>query len=243
MARQFYQHLAFIILATITAWLWTQSPQLSFYNLQLIAILILAYFSRQLAQKRRRVLLDGIDGLIFTLVILLLVFTSGGGQSPLFFLLYFLLFGLSFAWEPRLTFGFSFFLAFFLLFISPQASGWKFWLNPLSLLLVAPLSLYFGRQYLENLRQQRRLKLYQHKWSRDERHLSRQETAILFWLSTNFRPAMIEILDKLSLLLSDLSKNEEQRSWLKRIRRLASRLLRDSRQLEHQVDLETDGDD
>ncbi len=244
MGWKFYWHLLFLALATATAWLWARSPQLSFYNLQLVAALTIAYFFRHFYQRHQLSLLDRLDGLILTMVFLLLVFATGGGQSPLFFLLYFLLFGLAFAWQPRVTFGFSIFLALFFLLASPQAGGWQLWLNPLSLLLVAPLSLYFGRQYLENLRQQRRLHLYQKKWNRDERHLSRQETAILFWLSTELRPALVEILDKLSLLLSDLGHlGEEQKGRLKRMRRLASRLLDNSRRLEHQVDIETDKDD
>ncbi len=243
MQRNFYFHLLFLILATLLAWVWTQSGQLSFYSLQLTALLVLVYFVRQLWFSGSSSL-AGIDGLIFSLVILLLVFTSGGSQSPLFFLLYFLLFGLAFAWEPWLTFAFSFFLAFFLWLTTPVSQGWQEWLNPLSLILVAPLSLYFGRQYLANLRQKRRLQLYQAKWARDEKHLAHQETAILLWLATAARPALIEMLDKLSVLLADLTHfTEEQRANLKRLRRLTQKLLQESQVLEKAVDQETDHED
>ena len=240
MKYNFYFHLLFLIIATLLAWVWTQNSQLSFYSLQLIAFLVLVYFIHQFWLPARPSL-KGIDGVIFSLVILLLVFTSGGSQSPLFFLLYFLLFGLAFIWEPWLTFSFSFFLAFFIWLTTPAGQSWQQWLNPLSLILVAPLSLYFSRQYLENVRQQHRLHLYQQKWIRDEKHLTRQETATLLWLTTEARPALIEILDKLSLLLADLTRlTASQRSDLKRIRRLAKKLLDDSRLLEKSVDRETD---
>ncbi len=243
MRYRFILHLIFLILATLIAWIWANNNQLSFYSLQLIALLVLVYFARQLLLPSPPSL-KSLDGLIFSLVVFLLVFTSGGGQSPLFFLLYFLLFGLAFAWEPWLTFIFSFFLAFFFWLTTPANQGWQQWLNPFSLLLVAPISLYFGRQYLENIRQQHRLRLYQQRWVRDEKHLTSQETAILFWLTTAARPALIEILDKLSGLLADLTHfTDNQRASLKRIRRLAQKLLEESKVLEKNVDQETDHED
>ncbi len=233
-------HLLILILLSGGSWLWTFFAPTARFSFQLLAGLALLYLWRH--RRQRFVFLDFSDSCFLTALSLLLIFSSGGLSSPFFFLLYFLLFGLTLSEPWWLTFSFSAFLAFFFLAISPLAS-WQAWLNPLSLFLVAPLSIFFGWQYFDDYRQRRRLKLYQRKWLKDEEHLGKQETAVLLWLTTHLHPALTELLDKVSLLLADLAHlNQEQKTSLKRMHRLLLDLWRTSQRLEQQVDKETDND-
>ncbi len=248
MGKKFWPHLGFLFLATLFTFLWVENPRLSVYTAQVIALLIIVYFGRRGVISKRVSFsknsfqkISSLDGLVLTMVVLLLVFSSGGASSPLFFLLYFLLFGLSFIWESRLTLFFSLFLTIFLFLFAKNINQPTSFLNPISLLFISPLSLFFGRQFLNNLIAQKRIKVYQQKWSEDEKHLENQETKILFWLSTKFKPGMIEILDKISQLLGDISHlTEEQKKFLKRVRRLSHQLLKSGEKLKRSVDLETD---
>ena len=83
-------------------------------------------------------------------VILLLIFSTGGIDSALFFLLYFLGFGIAFVFEPMLIFVFV--LGVILIFV-PDAIKGDLLVNSLklgSLLLISPLAFFFGIEYRKN---------------------------------------------------------------------------------------------
>jgi len=236
MNKKFFLHLAYLFLAVVLAFFWTQHPKLSFYNLQLVALLILIFFAKNLLFKKSAT--KTIDTIILCLVVLFLVFSTGGASSPLFFLIYFLLFGLSFLFEPPITIILSIILMIFFL---PSVVSVNEVAAVFSLVLIAPLSLFFGQQYLENLRAQKRIRIYKTRWLADEEALEKEETNVLFWLSTKFKPAIVEIIEKNSQLLSDIGRlTPTQKTLLKRIRRLSKQLLAGGKKLERLVDLETD---
>jgi len=87
---------------------------------------------------------------ILNTVIFLLIFATGSLNSPLFFLLYFLGFGIAFVFEPAMTFVFA--LGAILIFI-PDALKADTLVNLLkigSLILISPLAFFFGLQYRAN---------------------------------------------------------------------------------------------
>lgn len=94
---------------------------------------------------------EGPWGIFFlNTVILLLISSTGGIDSVLFFLLYFLCFGIAFAFEPAVIFVFV--LGAILVFI-PEALKGDFLVNLLklgSLLLISPLAFFFGNEYRKN---------------------------------------------------------------------------------------------
>lgn len=234
MSIRFFVHLVFLFLAVVTTWAWTSHPALSFYNLQLVAALIVVWFLKNRLWPTTKIP----DALILAIIVFLLVFSTGGAGSPLFFLIYFLLFGLSFLFEPPTTITLAFIL---LVFLAPTVKTINEVASLLSLFLITPLALVFGRIYLKNLAGQKKIKLYQKKWLENEEHLEKQETHALLWLTTVLKPALIETLDKLSLLLSDLAHlTPDQKTNLKRIRKLAKRLLRGGEKLTRLIDRETD---
>lgn len=161
MSFSFFTHSLFLALAVGLTYLWVKNPVLSFYSLQLTAALILVYFFNFFLwrgkQKINRQTLV-FDTLIFTAVILLLVETTGGLQSPLFFLLYFLLFATSLLLTPELAFVLI--LVLFLFYFD------QIWQNPTlnflkfgSLALISPLSYILGRQYLRLAQEEKRVEI------------------------------------------------------------------------------------
>jgi len=67
-------HLVFLTIATLLTWVWTNHPQLSFYNLQLIAALIILYFLKNLKiiNHKTYYLNRYLDTLVLTIIVLLL---------------------------------------------------------------------------------------------------------------------------------------------------------------------------
>ncbi len=232
--------LGLLTFVTFFSWIWANHPQLSFYTLQLIAVLIIIYllknlFSRNANLKHSRNILNS---LILTTIVLVLVFSTGGLNSSFFFLLYFLLFNISFLFEPSLTMSFSFILVVFL------ATHFQFsqdLIKLASLIFAAPLALFFGQQYLKNLAAQERIKIFKRKWLENEKALESEETNILLWLSLNLRNSIAEILEITANLLADLSHlSPTQKKSLKKIRRKAKKLLKQGKKLGKIVDRETD---
>ena len=86
-------------------------------------------------------------------VILLLIFSTGGINSVLFFLLYFLCFGIAFVFEPAVIFIFV--LGVILVFVPDVIKG-DLLVSSLklgSLLLISPLAFFFGNEYRRNDKQ------------------------------------------------------------------------------------------
>ena len=238
----FFLHFLYLLLATFLTWLWTNSPTLSYYNLQLIAFLLILWLIKVYFTKKEKGVVNlAIDASVFTLVVLLLVFSTGGASSPLFFLLFFLLFGLAFTFEPPLVITFTFIL---LAFLAPGVKDINDAASLVSLFLVTPLALFFGQLKIRLLAEEKRAALFQKKWVKDENHLENQESNTLLWLSLKLKPGLIEIIDKTSQLLADLSHlTPSQASSLKRIKRVAKELLKGGEKLLSLVDKETDRDE
>jgi hypothetical protein len=250
-------HLIFLTTATILTWLWTTSEGLSFYTLQLTALLVLVFFFKNTFKIENRELKINqyLDAVILTMVVLLLVFSTGGLNSPLFFLTYFLLFGISFLFEPKLSIFFSIILIIFFTYQAeviflPDGSPHNL-LNqsqPLiklfSLILVSPLALFFGQQFLQNLADKKRVKIYQKKWLNNEKSLESQETNTLFWLSLNFKKRLAEIIEISATMLTNFSSlSPHQQNSIQKIKENAEHLLAEGEKLKKIVDEETDSAD
>ncbi len=132
---------------------WQQTP-LSDYTIPMLGFLIFLF----LILSARKHELNPMNALgnnelmgIFILnsVIMLLIFSTGIFSSPLFFLLYFLEFGIAFVLEP--TTVFFFFIGVVLVFLPDALKD-----DPMgnfirlgSLGLISPLAFYFGKEYVQ----------------------------------------------------------------------------------------------
>jgi hypothetical protein len=145
-----------LVLSFVFVFVWKETP-LTNYTVALSGALILFYILLS-ARKKGKGFLDmggeGPWGIFFlNTVILLLVFSTGGIDSILFFLLYFLGFGIAFVFEPAVTFVFV--LGVILVFI-PDAIKGDLLVTSLklgSLLLISPLAFFFGNEYRRNDKQ------------------------------------------------------------------------------------------
>lgn len=149
-----------LLLATITVVLIVNTPVFPYTPLILVllAAILLVYALIRRKKHRGQELFIGSNKEIFIILvsILLIVFVTGGIRSPIFFLTYFILFGIAFIFEPVM-------IVFFLLCLGaifmPQAIQDDIFGNSVklaSLIFLTPIAFFFGREYKrrENLQKQ-----------------------------------------------------------------------------------------
>ncbi len=140
-----------ILVLTISIALGFAFPQstLAEYDLEIAAILFISFYLAKhlLLPKGQKFRL--LESVIFTLIVLLTVNTTGGVDSPFFFLVYFLLFSLALLLEPVISLTTSLTLVVFYLFSLPQNPAFKQLLPIFSLAFITPFALYLGKEYLE----------------------------------------------------------------------------------------------
>ena len=142
-----------LIFSFVFVFVWKETPLIN-YTVALSGVLIVGYILLSARKKGKGFINMGGEGpwgiFFLNTVILLLIFSTGGIDSALFFLLYFLGFGIAFVFEPMLIFVFV--LGVILIFV-PDAIKGDLLVNSLklgSLLLISPLAFFFGIEYRKN---------------------------------------------------------------------------------------------
>ncbi len=239
---KFLLHSLFLIVAVVLAFFWTSNPSLSYYTLQLIAVFVVFFFINQIISRHRRQKINlTIDSVVFTMIILLLVISTGGLTSPLFFLVYFLMFGLALLFEPLITVSLTIAIVLFFLFTPSQTEPMKEILQLFSLILITPVALFFGKQYLKVLVDEEKIKILEEESEIMEGDIKKEETDILLWTSLELKSHLADILDETSQLLSDIAHlTSNQKERLLKIRQKAISLLESGQKLEKEVDKTTD---
>jgi hypothetical protein len=145
-----------LVLSFVFVFVWKETPLVN-YTVALSGVLILGYILLSARKKGKGFISMGGEGpwgiFFLNTVILLLIFSTGAIDSTLFFLLYFLGFGVAFVFEPVVTFVFV--LGVILVFIPDVIKG-DILVNSLklgSLLLISPLAFFFGNEYRRNDKQ------------------------------------------------------------------------------------------
>ena len=146
-----------LVLSFVLVFIWEQTP-FSGYTIQALAILVALYLIISARKKGQGFLTMGGDGpwgiFILNTIILLLIFATGSISSGLFFLLYFLGFGIAFVFEPPAIFVFI--VGAVLIFLPDTLKGDTFgnFIKVGSLLLISPLAYFFGREYRKSDQQE-----------------------------------------------------------------------------------------
>lgn len=91
-----------------------------------------------------------IESVIFTLITLSIINTTGGIESPFFFLVYFLLFSLSLLLEPIISLTTTIALVIFFLVSLPSNQGFKQILPIISLAFLTPFAMFMGEEYKQS---------------------------------------------------------------------------------------------
>lgn len=144
----------------IVIFLWEMTP-LSTLTVPILGFLVALYLiisarkkSLPAGRQEKGFLSMGGDGpwgiFILNTLIFLLIFSTDSINSPLFFLLYFLGFGIAFIFEPILAFVFV--LGAILIFVPDVLKGdvTNNILKLGSLILISPLAYFFGKEYRRN---------------------------------------------------------------------------------------------
>jgi len=239
---KFLLHSLFLIAAVVLAFFWISHPLLSTYTLQLIAVFVLLFFLNQfLARHRWGKINLTIDAVVFTMVVMLLVSSTGGLTSPLFFLIYFLMFGLALLFEPLITLSLAAAMILFFLFTPTKQEPLTEALQLFSLLLITPLALFFGSQYLKLLESEEKIKILKEESEIMEEQIKTEETNVLLWTTLELKQGLTAILDEVSHLLSDVGHlTITQKERLTKIREQALHLLKTGEKLKEEVDRTTD---
>ena len=141
-----------LALSFLAIYIWQQTA-LTTYTIPALGFLIFIYLFLSARKKGRAFLeLGNSPWAIFALntVIFLLIFSTEGLRSPIFFLLYFLGFGIAFVFEPMAIFVFV--VGTVLIFL-PDALKSDVTTNFLkigSLVLISPLAYFFGNEFRRN---------------------------------------------------------------------------------------------
>jgi hypothetical protein len=139
--------------------LWEQTG-LDVYTIQAVSALVVAYLVITFI-RRKKYKNDNFGGVsdifILNTAIFLLIYTTGNIYSPLYFLLYFLGFGITFIFEPATVFLFT--IGAVLVFL-PEAlknGAIESYIKLGSLLLISPLAFFFGQEYRDRDKQEEAL--------------------------------------------------------------------------------------
>jgi len=119
------------------------------YDLQISAGLFIILFLTKKFFVPRAPYSRLIESVIFTLITLSVINTTGGTESPFFFLIYFLLFSLSLLLEPIISLTTTITLIVFFLISLPGNQSFKQILPIISLAFLTPFAMFMGQEYIE----------------------------------------------------------------------------------------------
>src|SRR3989339_147034 len=205
MPNRFLLHTILLIAATSGVFFWLSSPMEPF-TLQLVAILTLMYLGSHWLRAHKPKWFHKssitLDITILTSMILLLVTETGSLASPFFFLCYFLLFGVAMLYEIEATLVLTgVFILYFLFLPTTSLSDIAHLSQLLALVMITPLAIFTGHQYETSLEEkQLRAQL--------TKHLGKEESDVLLFLSLNLKRTLLTALDSLSLTIPQAKVKE-----------------------------------
>src|SRR5579864_225681 len=149
-------HTILLFLAFGSVFIWEETF-LADYTIQALATLVFLYLLFAFIRRKRNptgeLFGNASDIFILTTAILLLINITGNLYSPLFFLVYFLGFGITFIFEPVSVFVFT--IGTVLIFL-PQAlknNSIESYIRLGSVVLISPLAYFFGQEYTERAKE------------------------------------------------------------------------------------------
>lgn len=144
-------HIITLVVAVVISFI-IPKTNLAQYDLQIGAVLfIILFLSKKfltVSSSRSRL----IESVVFSLIILLVINTTGGVNSPFFFLIYFLVFSLSLLLEPVISLTTTVTLVVLFLITLPANQGLKQLLPIISLAFLTPFAMLLGQEYIETQR-------------------------------------------------------------------------------------------
>lgn len=156
MPRKVLIHITVLLTAVVIIFFWTISDSLSYYSLQLTAILLITLIVAHHLLKPATFKLA--ESTISTMAVLLIIQSTGGLTSPLFFLNFFLLFELSFLLEAIIPIILSIGLMIFYFLTSQPEQSVPLYGMFLAFPLMTPLAFIVGKLYQKEENQKKEIK-------------------------------------------------------------------------------------
>ncbi len=143
-------HAVLLVLSIALMFIFPDTP-LRIYELEIAAgLFIVLFIVRKLSLFSKKTRL--FESIVFTLIIMGIVNTTGGISSPYFFLVYFLLFALSLLLEPIISIITTVTLMILYVFSIPGNASVAELIPVFSLALMTPFALIMGNEYEETKR-------------------------------------------------------------------------------------------
>lgn len=102
---------------------------------------------------------------------------------------------------------------------------------------MSPLALFFGRQYLQILESEEKIKIINIKKQALEKEVCQQEEDTLLWLSLTFKEQVGQIIEHSSDMLADVGHlNLHQKEHLEKINENAKKLLQLGDKLKEKIE-------
>jgi len=202
-----------ILVFTIVLTFIFPKTNLANYELQITAgLFIVLYLAKKIfvpESSRSRL----IESVIFTLVIMGIINSSGGVSSPFFFLVYFLLFSLSLLLEPVISITTTLTLIIFFLFSLPANQNLSSLLPIISLAFITPFAMYLGQEQIRN----EKLKVKSEKLQEDsllfitlliKNHLKNIKEAVENFIGDHELTTIRKSVNRMEKLIEKYEKND-----------------------------------
>lgn len=211
--------------------------KLESFTLQIIALLTIIYFVAEFILQRTALAnyKKQIDIFFLTSIVLTLVLKTQAINSPLFFLLYFLLFGVSLLFEARASIIMVICITLVLL-TTPMKEPLLEFLQLASLYLVLPLAHIFGSQYKKLLQDEEKIDVLTKEGKKIETSLAKKEEKVKDWTSTDFANRLSGIWQDTSSLLKTTSIAPDLKTKIEKIRNELKGLLGSVQKLEDEIE-------
>ena len=219
-----------LILAVFFPFFWYNQSYMSKFSLQLVALLVLIFvFHNQLTKKKQnsdpvQMYQNIINISIVTILTIILILSTGGAGSMLFWLLNFLLFFVAVFFRPGVGLTLSLAVGTAFLLNEPQLSTGQIF-NLVSLLLMAPLASFFSTQYRRLIMAKKEIEVLSNQ-------ANSLEQSTLIWLALDFRRQIEKAID----LLSQISVPYHQRDRLNELYQDIKALWHSGQELERKID-------
>ncbi len=141
---------ALILIFTIVLTFILPKTNLAQYDLQISAGLFIFLYLTKNFLLSKNVYSRLIESVVFTLIIMGIVNSTGGISSPFFFLIYFLLFSLSIILEPIISITTTVTLIIFFLLNLPPNQGLNTLMPIISLAFITPFAMFLGQEKIES---------------------------------------------------------------------------------------------
>src|SRR3990167_7093770 len=142
-------HALILVLAIVLTFIFPKT-NLANYDLQITAILFIILYSVKRFIVSKNIYSRLIESVVFTLIIMGIVNSTGGLPSPFFFLIYFLLFSLSLILEPIISITTTVALIIFFLLNLPANQDFRTLLPIISLSFITPFAMFMGSEKIKN---------------------------------------------------------------------------------------------